>query len=201
MVKKPSNELPRENPFRNILQMLKASVGRMPAALIVILAVALVAAVLTGVFLKFAGSGDNRVVYLPQRIEAKSGARTGENQLRGVWVFQDAQNVSTLRIGSGVFEMIVWPKGSKYTRYFLRGGYRVAGDVLILQQRKDLGAPVDPQRLELTFMPISFSDVNLRLSFRGNQMLWSVPKREIRNLPESLRTDGDIVWAKLSNTP
>lgn len=182
--------LPREKPFQDIVSGIKNSVARLPGPMMVILIGALSIAIGLGIVMKIATEWNNKAEYLPLRISVDSNkpAVTAE-QLRGTWLYDDDIQTMTMRFGTDVFELMQLRKGENYVRYYVRGGYRTEGDVLILQVRKDLGAPFEPMRQDMTFIPLEFDKMNVRIELANRIMLWTIPSSERAKFAESLMDD------------
>ncbi len=199
--------IPRENPFGAIAAMFKTSIGNLPAHLVIIFVVALVVSVLCGFFLKFTGPKHiDRNAYLVLEIKPeKDKPLLSDTALRGLWAYQGADHVVTLEMGNGVFELLLrYPEAPK-VRYFVRGGYRAEGNVLILQQRKDLGSPFDPD-YTIRFYPMSFSTLNLYAENNGQTMDWEIPNSQRKELKSgSLKLFDDleapVEWLKIGRVP
>lgn len=199
--------LPRENPFKSMLQMMRASTGRLPGHLVVIFALSLAVTMLCGIAFKLAAPAPGTESSLALRIKPEEGRQVlSETALRGAWVAQGRDSVLTLRLGNGIFEIIYKDLGSDTTRYFIRGSYRMEGNVLILQQRKEMGSPFDPANLQIEYYPLELGSLNLYADLSRTGMAWRIPDREMRRL-----TSSDIVtrdafattlnWLKISVTP
>lgn len=200
--------IPRENPFRAMGRMLKTSVGRLPAHLVIIFFISLVITILFGVFLQFtekASAVQNG--YLPERLAPEEErAALREDQLKGVWLHKTGESLITMRIGGGIFEIISQEAGVPFARYFIRGGYKIDGNVLVMQERKDLGTPYDPEHFEYKFYPLSFRNINLYAENDGRLMVWQTPPREAKRLKEpedilKIIFGPEIVWARISDQP
>jgi hypothetical protein len=185
----PKGEIARDNLFLGIARGLHDSVGRLPGPMMVILVVALSVSVLTGVVMQVM-STQNKDSYLPLRLTVNPDkpALHAEN-LRGVWVYTDPVQTMTIRFGVDVFELIQVKKDYTLTRFFVRGGFRTEGNILILEQRKDLGAPQDRRRLELKFIPLVMDVINVEVEQSQSLMLWRMPKVERARLPDALQVE------------
>lgn len=200
--------IPRENPFMAISKMVKTSVGRLPGHLVVIFGVALAVTILCGVVLQMAeNKAREESVYLPERLISQANQPVlTEAQLRGIWVYQAGKYIMTLKIGGGVFELISRYTDDPVSRYFVRGGYKTNGNVLILQERKDLGTPIDPEHLEYQFYPMAMGNINLYAQSNGQIMNWATPSKELRRL-DNVEEEVQIIfgenvsWVKISAQP
>lgn len=210
--KDPVIPIPRENPFRAISRMFHSSVGRLPGHLVVIFCISLVLAVMAGVVLKLAETGEDKPQnYLVQRLEVdQTKPVLAEEALRGVWVHEQVSEaggvMTTIRIGSGVFELMSWDKRNVTVRTFIRGGYRINGNVLILQQRKELGTPLDVNHPDYRFYPLEFEALNLYAQSDGRVMTWQTPAHEKKRLRLQLPLYQDLFgpesdWIKIAISP
>ncbi|PZP57401.1 MAG: hypothetical protein DI586_00485 [Micavibrio aeruginosavorus] len=188
--------------------MLKQSLGRLPAHLVVIFFVALTLAVLIGVAMQFASRRDiPKEAYLQSRIEPQSDKpAVTEAQLRGLWMYKSGQRIATLRIGGGVFEIISYIDNGSVSRSFLRGGYRIEGNMIVLQARKDLGTPIDPAHYEYKFYPLSLETISLYAQTNGRVMTWQTPRSEAKRLdnPEEAAQiifAAQMPWVKVALEP
>jgi hypothetical protein len=202
---KPSAEVPSDNPFVQMSKMLSASVGRIPTQLVVLLVASLLAAVVTGLMMKFeitGSKGDG--VFPPVRVSATEGARAVESrELNGTWMHQNENSTMTLQFKNGMFELVV-RKGSPQSisnyRYFARGDYRLQGNVLALGQRADLGKPPTPDGTFFEFLPLDLQTINVQLDVNDRLMLWTLPRSELaRQTPSLLSvfppdTSKPMVW-------
>ncbi len=193
---------PIDNPFLQIPVLLKEAASRMPAPLVIILAVSATVAILVGVALELA-KPEATNAFLPLRIAANANVTLDESQMVGFWGYQDENLQMTLQMRNGGFEWLLANPANEYTRYYTRGSYKIEGDVIILQQRDDFGAPVDLQRLDVTYLPSTLRDVNIRVSFENNKMIWRGEGGEIARLPLQVQNinglAGNITWSKLSD--
>ena len=203
----PVDPLPRENPFKAMAAMIRASAGRLPGHLIVIFIAALSITILCGVALKLAGGQEGRAGELSLRIKPETDKPVlTEPALRGIWIAQNGESVLTLRVGSGIFEIIYRDLGNDLTRYFMRGSYRFEGNVLILQQRKEMGSPYDPANLQLQFYPLEVGGLNLYVDLLQAGMAWRIPNSEMgrlssRDIITKSAFSPSINWIKISATP
>ncbi len=208
-VKKPKRpahtSLPRENPFRAISQMFHASVGKLPAHLVVLFVVSLAVTVLFGLLVEVnVASKISRDAYLPLTIKPDAAKPVlTEEGMKGVWVHEEDTRLTTLRMGNGIFEMIVRNSSQPYTRFFVRGGYRLEGNVLIMQVRGDLGAASDPDHLDIKYYPIALERLNLYAENNGTAMAWHIPSSQAtakKRLLDAFRSP-DIGWTRIAYQP
>ena len=201
-------ELPRENPFRAMMLLLGQSVGKLPAHLVILFVAALVAAVAAGIFIRVESAGrDAGNGYLVRRLDIDaSQPQINPQALRGIWAIETPNFIATLKIGKDSFEYLAREKNTALNRFFIRGGYRTEGDLLIMQSRTDLGSPLDPQHLEYRYAPIAFRDINIHVSLKDGTMVWNTPEKEKTRIfvpdpawKEAL--DSPMPWVKIANTP
>lgn len=200
--------LPRENPFRAMTRLLKSSLGKLPAHLVIIFFSSLAVTALFGIVLRVSEiQGGKNSAYLAERLSPKEDAAPlNESLLSGTWVSEMGDYIVTLRLANGTFEIISRYKPSPFSRYFIRGGYRSEGNVLILQERKDLGTPIDREHLEYKFYPLSIKTINLYAQTNGQVMVWETPRGERNRLsnPEPIVAQifGERAeWVKILPTP
>lgn len=179
--------------------MATQSFGRLPSLLVVILAIAAVLAIGAGLFLKAEKPRQSENAYLALKIKPQIGrAAINPGFLNGIWVYEDDTRQASVHFGNDIFELISWTKGDKYNRYFIRGGYRVEGDVLILQARKDLGTPYLANHLEVTFSPIDFTGINIHAVLLPQRMNWSIPKSQMASQPDlPFLKKPEVIWTRL----
>lgn len=174
----------------------------MPAPLVIILAVAATLAILVGVVLHIA-STPRSVDFLPTRLQANTQVTIDADRMAGFWAYQDKNIDMTLQLRNGGFEWLIAAPQNPYARYYTRGSYRVDGDVLILQQREDFGAPIDLQRLDVKYLPTTLKNINLRVVLDNSKMQWFAEGDEVRLLPLQLRDlpqfAHPFTWSKLSD--
>lgn len=201
MTKKPEREpLPPNHPFVTMRRMLFQSVGRWPAPLVLILALSLSLAVLSGVALKMA-STSSKAEFLPLRLKTDPGKAVDEAVLQGAWGYSKDGLAMSIRLENGMFEWIIRPQGEKYLRYFARGNYLLKDDVLVLAQRPDLGKPAAPVGQMLQFLPYGLTNINLKVETNGKLMLWLVPSGERARQSFSSVFPSDpakpLIWARI----
>lgn len=200
--------IPRENPFRAMAKMMRNSLGSLPAHLVVIFVLSLTLTVLCGIFIRFAEiRNDRNNAYLPERLGPDKGmAALDAGRLSGTWLSEMGDYVVTLELGRDSFEIIARYKGAPISRYFIRGGFRTDGNVLIMQERKDLGTPIDTDHLEYKFYPLGLKNINLYAETNGQVMVWKTPSKERDRLnhPEpivSMIFGDKTEWVKASDLP
>ena len=160
-------------------QMLGASVGRLPTALVTIILVSLAMGAVTGLMMQLNKSGSRVHEFMPQRLKASDdAAEIDDRKLQGNWVYQTADYAMTLTFIGDRFEWIMLFKDVPEAQFFARGNYRVVGDVMILGIRPDLGLPRDPAKPWMKYMPISMRDLNTKLSVQNNKIIWDIPSSE-----------------------
>ncbi len=198
---KPENpeSLPRDNPFRALSKMARDSLGRLPAHLVVIFFVALTLAVLIGVAMQFAARREiSKDAYLQSRLAPQSDKPVvTEEQIRGVWLYKSGERIATLRVGNGIFEVITYINNGSVSRSFLRGGYRIEGNMLVMQTRKDLGTPIDPNHYEYKFYPLAVETISLYAETDGRIMEWQTPASERQRLDNPEEATQIIFGAKM----
>jgi hypothetical protein len=178
MTQKPEkNALPPDHPLVMMRRMLSQSMGRLPTQLVLILALSLRLAVLTGLAMTLIPSRPQSE-FLPLRLAANLERPVTDAELKGAWGYGSGGTAMSIRFENGMFEWIVKPSTEKYLRYFIRGNYALKGDVLILAQRPDLGKPQVPVGQIMEFLPYAVKDINLKVETNGKLMLWLVPESE-----------------------
>lgn len=180
----------RDNPFKSIAQGLKSSVERLPGPMVIILVLALAVSLSLGIIMKISSHFSQKDVYLPLRlsVDAEKKAIMPE-QLRGTWVYNDQTQSMSIRFGVDVFEIMQRRAGETYIRYYVRGGYRTEGNILILQIREDLGSPFEPTQPLLKFIPMEFDQLNIDVELSDKLMLWRIPSSERKYIPLSAQDD------------
>ncbi len=164
------------------------AVERIPAPMLVILTVAAVLAFAAGIFLKFAPAPPQNGNFPAARLMASNGAVADERRLTevltGTWGYQSKTLSMGIKLsgpqGGQLFEWVLVRGDLGGARFYARGSYRIQGDVLILQQRDDMGAPRDPGKFSMKYLPMAFENVNLRVSApeNGTAMTWTLPAEE-----------------------
>jgi hypothetical protein len=183
-------ELPHENLFKGIANGFHQSIGRLPAPMVIILIIALSVSIISGIGLQFAETNAKRGNYLPLRLSVDDKKPALQPQtLKGIWVYDDDVQTITIQFGIDNFELIQAKKNEPFVRYFVRGGYRTEGNILILQGRKDLGSPYDSNRLELKFLPLEFNTLNIIGEIARGIMLWRIPVSERNQMLPSLQDE------------
>jgi hypothetical protein len=184
--------------------MVASSIGRMPASLVIILVVATVAALLSGLFLELSSRHKaEQAVFMPQRLESSQAAvAINLKTLQGQWNVSTGDYAMTLTLVGDRFEWIVKFGNIPEAQFYARGNYRVDGDVMILGQRPDLGKPYDPAQPWLKYMPIAMKDLNTKFTIDGKNMMWDVSSSEQERILSHVArifaadTQGKITWVK-----
>ncbi len=160
--------------------MIATSIGRIPAALVVIFAVAIAIAALSGLFLKI--STENQLpqnVFMPLRLEVDSNTQPIDlKKLQGQWIYQNMDYAMSLAIIGDRFEWIVTFGSIKEAQFYARGNYRIDGNVIILGQRPDLGKPYDESKPWIKFLPMAMKDVNAYIAMNGKDIVLTIPSSE-----------------------
>ena len=178
-----------DNPFvmmsRMLGQIFNKSVGRLPAPLVIIFLVSLALAVLAGLALKAVQKPEVKLTpmerLLPLRLALDEDAKPiNQAALVGVWVSPKGQISMTIRFtDQGLFEWLIQPPNSMYLRQYIRGSYRVEGDVLVLGQRPDLGKP-EPLREEIMdYLSLNVRNLNAKVEMTPKLMVWQIPEVEL----------------------
>lgn len=164
--------------------MIAGSVGLIPAALVILFAIAATIAALAGLFLKFESEDrSRRQVFMPLRIESEElAAPIDIKKMQGQWIYQTSSYAMSMTFIGDRFEWIVKLSSIQEAQFYARGNFRVDGDVLVLGQRPDLGKPYDPAQPWLKFLPIAMKDLNVRLNLDKNKMGWEVPESEQKEI-------------------
>ena len=202
MVKNKDNMT--SNPFREMKQMIVDSIGRIPAALVVIFVVAMTIAALSGLMIKVASDRqEQKRVFMPLRLEAAVNFEPiNLKKLQGQWVYQNTDFAMSLAIIGDRFEWIVKFDSIKEAQFYARGNYRIDGNVIILGQRPDLGKPYDQSQPWIKFMPIAMKDVNAYIEMNGKDMVLTIPSSERTNILSHTsdifqgNTEGKFEWVK-----
>ena len=192
------------NPFVMMRQMILSSVGRLPAALVVILVLSVTAASISAILMAVYVRETYKKEFMPQRLESIVGATPiSEVQLQGVWAMQSKDFAMNITLVDKKFEWIIKMKNEGTVLYFLRGNYKLNGDVMVLGGRKDMGAPSDPVPIGRQYMPVDIVDMNMRVDVDKKQMIWHIPVSE-QNVYKSFivnifdkKNQADFVWERL----
>lgn len=170
------------NPF-HLIKVMVGSVGRIPAGLVLLFALALSVAALSGLAMKFAQKehvmGKTELRLTPE--DAAGNMSVDPQAVAGIWVGATTNYVMSLSLAGDRFEWIVQNINTPYVHYFARGRWKLKGNVLVLKQQKDLGYPFDADNPEIRFMPIPMDNIELFVALGGNtgkQMTWTIPSSE-----------------------
>lgn len=181
--KKELKPLPPDHPLVVMKLLLAQSVGRMPAKLVILLMAALVAAVVTGVSLKWSRPESDGNKYLPLRLAPDTAAPAlTEQDLQGTWIANTDTMVMSLLVEKGGYEWVAKNKEDKYLRLYAVGNYRIEGNVLVLGQRSDLAPPEIAGDHFIQFLPLGFANINFGAQVNDRLMLWTLPATERRRL-------------------
>ena len=188
----------REDFVANAKSMILSSVGRLPTALVVILLVSMAMAAMTGLVLQFSHISEQGTTFMPLRLTpAPNPIPIDSRKIQGNWVYQSANYAMVITFIGDRFEWIIRLGDVQEAQFFARGNFRIEGDV-----SPALGKPVDPSKPWLKFMPISMKDINTRIKFEGQKIIWDVPASEQKKIiAQSGRIfidheDGHIEWTK-----
>lgn len=189
--------------FSEMKAMILSSLGRIPAALVIIFVVAVTLSLLAGLFLKVSSREKPEQVFMPLRLEASENApHISLKRLQGQWVSQSPDYAMSFTFIGDRFEWIMRFADLKEAQFYARGNFRIDGDVLVIGQRPDLGQPYDPEQPWLKYIPMAMRDLNARISIDGANLVWSVPtseQKKIISYPASIfnkNKDGKFVWVK-----
>lgn len=159
--------------------MILASLGRLPTGLVVLLTIALTTAVVSGFAMEIFKPDKTSREFMPLRLERASMVdQINKNQLQGNWIISTPDYAMSMTFIKDRFEWQVKFSDIKDAQFYARGNFRVAGDVIILGIRTDLGMPYDPKTPWLKYLPISFKDLNAHVILEGKSMVWDVPTTE-----------------------
>ena len=165
-------------PLRAVRDLLLKPMAGLPARLVVLLGFSLVVAAITALaMLQLEKKRDPG--FMPQRLEAQAeAAPLADAALQGIWTTDNDNAAMTLTLTQNKFEWIIQMKDDGSVRYFIRGNYRIVGDVLILGGRNDMGNPADGMIRKDKYLPFSFNDMNVFATTSKNKMSWTIPKSE-----------------------
>lgn len=164
------------NPFHLIKVMIGQSIGKIPAGLVFILAVAVVLSVATGLAMQMRKAERSKA---PETRLLLSDTQIDPAVVSGIWMSKKDNYVMSLGLMSDHhFEWTIQDKRSPKVRHFIRGDWSVNSDILILSRRKDLGYPFDAENPSIRYMPLPLENIETRISLDGKRMLWSVPQSE-----------------------
>jgi len=188
------------NPFHLIKVMVGQSVGKIPAGLVFILALAIVLSVVTGLAMQV---GKAQRSNAPETRLTLSETQIDPAAVSGIWMSTKDRYLMSLGLMTDQhFEWTIQDKKSPKIRYFIRGDWAVKSDVLVLTRRKDLGYPFDTENPSIRYMPLPLENIETRMSLDGKRMVWSVPRSEYRQIKGTLvrlfdpTEKTDIVWNK-----
>jgi hypothetical protein len=196
-----------DNPFYQVRGLLADIAGKIPAPLIFILVFAAVMAIFIGSLMMVVQNQERSdQEFLAQRLSAdENKPALQEQNLAGIWLHRSDTQISTLRLGNGLFEWIAKDPTFPNVRTFIRGSYKIQGNILILHQRYDLGVPYDLNRPEITFFPQPFANINLKVEMTDKIMLWQLVPSEIDQTPREIQDfwrahqAQGLRWMKISN--
>lgn len=167
------------NRFAEMKTMILSSLGRLPTGLVVLLTVAITVAVVSGFVMEIVKPDKISREFMPLRLErASMVAQVNPNQLQGNWIVSTPDYAMSLTFIKDRFEWQVKFSDIDEAQFYARGNFRVAGDVLVLGIRTDLGMPYDQKMPWLKYLPISFKDLNAHIILEGKTMVLDVPKSE-----------------------
>ncbi len=196
-------------------------VGHLPAPMLAILAAAAILAFAAGVFLKVVPApAIQQADFPPLRLRADKAITIDDALLTGTWGYQGQDMSMAIKFsgpqGGQLFEWIVARRDLSSAQFYARGSYRVFNDVIVLQQRDDMGAPYDAERPYLKYLPMAFRDVSLRMRVMdgARALTWMLPADEAARIPrefllvwpvakdhgeERVRQDRQLTLSKLSD--
>ena len=181
--------LPENHPWPMVKKMLRESLGKLPASLVLVFVVALSAAVLASVFLTLAKPDSRPYEYLPLRLEPQVGAAAfSAKRLQGTWTARVAKHSMRLRFEDSWFEWIIQEDNESNLRYFARGNFKLDQGVLVLAQRPDMGKPYDPKDRYIAYLPLSLRNINVYPTLQKEGLSFLIPQEERERLaPQLLR--------------
>ena len=163
-----------------------APFARIPAPLVIIVLIAAIVAIGAGLVLRQAREG--RVAgddFLTLRLApGADGGTLTENALVDSWGLQNKVAGIGIRFRNGVYEWIMARGDLPGVRFYSRGSYRVAGDVLILQPRDDMGMPPEAADGGARYLPLAMTGINTRARIVGGTLLIAIPATELARQPK-----------------
>lgn len=177
-------------------------VSRVPSALWWIVLIAALVAVISGgvvyITKKHASNREEPIF----RLSTNRDVSIGLQLLQGTWLKSTPQYWMYFKIDKDQYEWVVQFSETASLRYFSRGKIKIANDIMVLEQRGDLGFPVDRERLYINYMPITLRTMNVRLSLGNQSMMWEMEPLESRRIkgPVSMIFDPlkiqKILWVR-----
>lgn len=156
--------------------------SRVPAALWGLLILAAVTAFVMGGVLTIAqknlAQSGEKILRLPPDPRVSYGFQ----DLQGTWVRSTPQYWMYFKVNKNQYEWVIQFPETPSLRYFSRGDIVLANDVMVATQRGALGTPVDPERLYIGYMPISLTNINIRLKLSPIAMVWEIEPQESKRL-------------------
>lgn len=192
----------QNNPFVLMKKMLFSSLGKIPTGLVLILVAAMLLSILSGLVLKYAANPDKRYKDIGVTLSANPDINPDVKLLQGVWVTSNDQYAMSLSITRDKYEWIVKSISYGSTRFFSRGIIKTQGDIIVLEQRNDMGYPLDRDRLWVTYLPMSVKNMNARFDVSKKKMVWIVPQSQLKNLQQPILRifsnleEKPLVWSK-----
>lgn len=201
----------------------------LPLPLVAIILAGFLAVFLAGSVLYFLPAPEANG-FLKQRLRAEKATPDALRDLSGTWVYQSTALSMGLKFApmkrvvdegsgqdlvAGVFEWVAARGDMPKARFYARGSYRIDGDVLILQQRDDMGAPIDRQKPWMAYLPMAMEKINVRMDWVASadkngsaikplQMQWVLPKSERDLMMREFflvwpdQDVGPLYWSKVS---
>lgn len=167
------------NRFSEMKGLLLQSVGRIPAGLVILLAMAVSLAAISGLMMAVLKPDRITREFLPLRIESVSVAPQIDKQaLQGSWVISTTEYAMSISFINDRFEWLLKFSDIPDAQYFARGNYRIAGDVIILGVRTDFGVPYNEAQPWVKYLPLSLRDLNTYVILAEKRMVWDVPTSE-----------------------
>ena len=202
-IRQSATEVLPDHLFSRMQKMLVGSLNNLPTPLVLILIFSLLAAVLTGLGIKFLANTPTDP-FMRQRLSADSSAPALDPaRLEGNWTASADGKAMTLRLEKETFEWVVKTSNNEFERVFARGNFRTVGNVLILGPRDDMGKPATTLDQGLVFLPMGLNSLNVKAEENGRLMVWLLPSSERRRVNTNIKSffpaeaEKPLTWVRM----
>lgn len=167
-------------------RLISGSLGRIPAGLVIITVLAITLSLVAGAALQYAKEKASTYDPLLTRIKPGTEQTIDAKQFEGEWVTNHNGVAMSWQVVGNRFEWSMRRKSEKLIVYFCRGNWRLVNDVMIIEQRADMGYPEDPDNLNIRYIPIPMKNMQFYVHPKGNKVQWVIPASEYAQISGGL---------------
>lgn len=183
-------------------RLISGSLGRIPAGLAIITVMAVTLSLVAGAALQYAKGKALAYDPLAPRLLPDASQTIDPQLLEGEWVTQYGRYAMSWQVVGNRFEWSMRHKDEPLIVYFCRGDWKLVNNVMVIEQRADMGYPEDPKNLNVRYIPIPMKNMQFFVQSNGVKAQWTIPGTEYSRISGGLfrffSTDGSTVldWAR-----